>query len=77
VAVAIVALALGFLGLLHAFMEGVLGEPAGRAQRRAHRGERRLVALTATLGSGLLALTAAGALLPDSAFVAALARGVL
>jgi len=77
VAVAIVALALGFLGLLHAFMEGVLGEPAGHARRRAHRGERRLVALTATLGSGLLALTAAGAFLPGYAFVAALARGVL
>jgi formate hydrogenlyase subunit 3/multisubunit Na+/H+ antiporter MnhD subunit len=76
VSVAVVALALGFLGLLHAFMEGVLGEAAG-PRRRVHRGERRLVVLTLALGAGLLALTVAGAFLPDSGLVAALARGAL
>jgi hydrogenase-4 component F len=67
VAVALVALALGFLGLLHALFEGVLGET--RARTRPHRSERRVVALTWTLGGGLLALTAACALLPGSALV--------
>jgi hydrogenase-4 component F len=74
-AVAVVALALGFLGLLHTLIEGVLGEPR-RARSRPRR-QRPLVALTATLGAGLLALCAAGALLPGSAFVDALARGAL
>jgi hypothetical protein len=33
--------------------------------------------LTLALGAGLLALTVAGVLLPESAFVATLARGAL
>jgi hydrogenase-4 component F len=74
--VAVVALALGFLGLLHALMEGVLGEPAAR-RRRPRRGERRVIALTAGVGAGLLALTGAGLLLPGSDLVAAIARGAL
>ncbi len=76
VAVAVIALALGFLGLLHALMEGVLGEP-GAGARRPRRSEWRLVTLTATLGAALLGLTVAGAFLPGSAFVAELARGAL
>jgi hydrogenase-4 component F len=66
-AIAIVALALGFLGLLHALVEGVFGGKPRRA--RSHRGERRVVALTGALGSALLALTGAGLLLPGSALV--------
>jgi hydrogenase-4 component F len=67
VAIAVVALALGFLGLLHTFVEGVL--PTPRRRTRPHRSERRVLALTWTLGAGLLALTAASALLPGSALV--------
>jgi hydrogenase-4 component F len=64
VAVAVVALALGFLGLLHALFEGVL---TGTGERR--RGDRSMLALTGVLGAGLLSLTAAAALLPGSAFM--------
>jgi hydrogenase-4 component F len=67
VAVAVVALACGFLGLLHVFVEGVLPSPRHRV--RPHRGESRQIALTWVLGGGLLALTAASALLPGSALV--------
>ncbi|MGO9320560.1 MAG: proton-conducting transporter membrane subunit [Solirubrobacteraceae bacterium] len=75
--IALIALALGFLGLLHAFIEGVVGEP-GRHHRRARsRAERPIVALTTVLGGGLLALAAAGLLLPGSSFVDTLARGAL
>jgi hydrogenase-4 component F len=78
VVVAAVALALGFLGLLHALVEGVVGDavPVHRRRRR-HRDERPLVALTVALGAGLLALTVTAVLLPGSAFVEALARGAL
>jgi hydrogenase-4 component F len=76
VAVASVALALGFLGLLHALVEGVVGDPARRRHQR-HRDERPLNALTVALGTGLLALTVAAVLLPGSDFVETLARGAL
>jgi len=76
VAVAAVALALGFLGLLHALVEGVVGAPGG-GRRRRHRGERPILALTGALGAGMLAVTVAGVLLPGSDFVAALVRGAL
>src|SRR5205823_928494 len=49
VAVAVVALALGFLGLLHALLEGVIGDP-GRRPDAPHRGERGVAALTWGLG---------------------------
>jgi hydrogenase-4 component F len=75
--VAVVALALGFLGLLHALMEGVIGEPAAHRRRGPRRSERRMLALTAGMGAGLLALAAAGLFLPGSALVATLARGAL
>jgi hydrogenase-4 component F len=75
--VAVVALALGFLGLLHALMEGVIGDQ-GRRRRRRSREERPIVALTAILGTGMLACGLAGVLLlPGSGFVDALARGAL
>lgn len=75
-AIAVVALALGFLGLLHALLEGVIGDPV-RRRRREHRAERPIVALTCVLGAGLLALSAGGLLLPGSEFVTTLARAAL
>ena len=78
-AVAAVALALGFLGLLHALVEGVIGGRDGErgVHRVRHRGERSIALLTATTAAALLALTVAGVLLADSAFVTTLARGAL
>jgi hydrogenase-4 component F len=76
-AVAAVALALGFLGLLHAFLEGVIGEPGQHRRRARHRSERPIAVMTAALGAGLLALTVAGLLLPGSTFVDTLVRGAL
>jgi hydrogenase-4 component F len=77
-AVAVVALALGFLGLAHALLEAVVGEP-GRARGRAvsRRRERPTAILTGVLGAGLLGLCVVAVLLPGSEFVAALARGAL
>jgi hydrogenase-4 component F len=76
-AVAVIALALGFLGLLHALIEGVIGEQ-GRHRGRRSREERPTIALTGILGSAMLAFGLAGLfLLPGSAFVAKLAQGVL
>lgn len=77
VVVAAVALALGFLGLLHALLEGVIGEPRRRSRVRRSRSERPIVALSIVLGAGLLALTVAGVLLPGSALVDALAEARL
>jgi hydrogenase-4 component F len=77
VAVAAVALALGFLGLLHALLEGVVGEPDRRRRAPRSRSERPIVALTAVLGAGLLGLSAVGLLLPGSALIQTLARGQL
>jgi hydrogenase-4 component F len=76
-AIAALALALGFLGLLHALIEGVIGVPAPRVRRVRHRGEHAIALLTATTGAGLIALTVASVALADSAFVATLARGAL
>jgi hydrogenase-4 component F len=79
-AVAAVALALGFLGLLHALLEGIVGPPTA-ARRRSHRPRRRserlIAIMTVAMGGALLALTAAGLLLPGSAFVETLTRGAL
>jgi hydrogenase-4 component F len=75
-AVAAVALAFGFLGLLHALLEGVVGR-GGKRAHAASRSDRPVAVLTATLGAGLLALTVVALLLPGSAFVEALAKGAL
>jgi hydrogenase-4 component F len=72
-----VALALGFLGLLHALMEGVVGEPGAKRGTTHRRADRLTIVLTTALGAGLLALTAGGLLLPDSDFVTSLSRGAL
>ena len=76
-AIAVIGLALGFLGLLHALIEGVVGEGAAHGRSERLGIERPIVALTVILGSGLLALAVAGLLLPGSGFVATLARGGL
>jgi hydrogenase-4 component F len=76
-AIAVIALALGFLGLLHALIDGVLGEHAGHRRRRIHRDQRLTVALTVVLGTGLVTLLAAGPVLVGSGLVQALARGAL
>ena len=76
-AIAVIALALGFLGLLHALVEGVIGERSHNVRRRPERGQRATVALTGLLGTGLLVLFAAGPLLIGSAFVETLTRGTL
>jgi hydrogenase-4 component F len=73
--IAAVALALGFLGLLHALIEGVVGD---RERRHRHsRSEHMTVALTGALGAGLLALTVAGLELPGSRLVSVLTKGAL
>lgn len=76
-AIAVIGLALGFLGLLHALIEGVVGD--GPTSAGGGRGlvERPTVALTVVLGGGLLALAAVGLLLPGSSFIETIARGVL
>ena len=66
VAVAVVALALGFLGLLHALIEGILGEPQARPRVVAHRAARR-GAHVASLGAAAGARGSCVALLPGSA----------
>src|ERR1039458_1878383 len=76
--VAVIAMALGFLGLLHALMEGVIGDDARHRRRRRSREERPIIALTAILGIGMLACGFAGLLLlPGSGFIDTLARGTL
>jgi formate hydrogenlyase subunit 3/multisubunit Na+/H+ antiporter MnhD subunit len=77
VAIAAVALALGFLGLLHALLESVIGDPGRHRRVRRSRSERPIAALSIALGAGLLAIAVAGVLLPGSAFVEALAKGQL
>jgi hydrogenase-4 component F len=77
-ALAAIALALGFLGLLHALMEGVIGEQGLHHRRRHSREERPTIALTVILGSAMLASGIAGVLLlPGSALIDTLARGTL
>jgi hydrogenase-4 component F len=73
--VAAVLLALGFLGLAHALIEGLVGEPSPRAWR-AGRGARQIRRLTVACGAGLLAVTVLACLLPGSRTVEMLMRGI-
>ncbi len=82
VVVAALALALGFLGLVHVLIEGVLGEPgaprhAAGAHAPTHGGGQRTLALSVGLAAaGLIALAVCGVALPGSALIGGLMRGV-
>jgi hydrogenase-4 component F len=74
--IATALLGLGFLGLAHALIEGLLG---GKQRQRAWRRGRTVRAaerLTAAMGVGLIALSATTYLLPDSTVVRMLMAGV-
>ncbi len=74
-AVAALLLALGFLGLAHALVHGLLG--AGRNPRRGGlAGGRGVAVLSVAAGILLLALAATGVVLPGSTLVQTLAGGV-
>jgi len=79
IAVTVVAaalLALGFLGLAHALVDGLVGEP--RVKRwRSPRSALRLRRLTVVSGTLMLALTVAACLLPGSALVNRLMAGLV
>ncbi len=72
---AAVLLALGFIGLAHALVEGLLGESAGRGRRPTPRSARAVALLAGVAATALLALTVAAYALPDSEIVAALIGG--
>ncbi len=75
-AIAVVALALGFLGLLHALVEGVVGEPGSGRARARRRGEGVIAGLTGGVIAASIGLAAAGLALPGSVLVATLMRGL-
>jgi hydrogenase-4 component F len=74
-AIAATLLALGFLGLAHAFIEGIAG---GEHERPWQRGRtiRATGRVTIVVGVGLVALSASAFLLPDSTLVRTLMAGV-
>jgi hydrogenase-4 component F len=72
---AAIMLALGFLGLVHALIDTMIGKPR-RRDRDIAPGLRAVTALTAVATTMLLALTAAALWLPDSAIVDGLLRGL-
>jgi len=74
-ALAAVLLALGFIGLAHALIEGLTGEGAGRGRRLSPRSARTVSLLAGAAAVALLALTAVAYALPDSGIVAALVGG--
>jgi hydrogenase-4 component F len=74
-AVATTLLALGFLGLAHALIEGVVGGERRRRWRRGRR-VRAIERLTAITGAGLIALTVCAYLLPGSTAVRMLMAGI-
>lgn len=76
-AIAVVALALGFLGLLHALVQGVIGERASHARFLGEHGQRQTVVLTASFSAGLLAVLAIATVLVNSGFIATLTKGAL
>jgi hydrogenase-4 component F len=73
--IAAALLALGFLGLAHALIEGLLG---GEHHRRWRRGRtvRTIERLAWVMGLGLLALSATAYLLPGSTAIRMLMRGL-
>jgi hydrogenase-4 component F len=75
VAVALILLALGFLGLCHSLIEAIAGRRSG-ARLRASAGRRPVMALGAACLVLLPALTAAALALPGSAIEDALVRGL-
>ncbi len=72
VAVAAVLLALGFVGLAHTLVEGLLGERTGHGAKPTPRSARVVALLAATAAALLLALTAVAFAIPDSGIVEAL-----
>jgi hydrogenase-4 component F len=72
--IAAVLLALGFIGLAHALIDGLLGEKETRGSRPTSRSTRAVALLAATASVALLALTVAAYTLPDSDIVEALTR---
>jgi hydrogenase-4 component F len=74
--VAGVLLALGFLGLAHALIEGLVGEPRPRRWRPG-RTARQTARMTVVCSAGMLAVTVLACLLPGSEPVEQLMRGVL
>jgi hydrogenase-4 component F len=73
--VAAALLALGFLGLAHALIEGLVGEPAPRRWRPG-RSAHQIARLTVVCTVGMLVVTVLACLLPGSAPVELLMRGV-
>jgi hydrogenase-4 component F len=73
--IATALLGLGFLGLAHALIEGLLGGERQRAWRRG-RTVRATERLTAAMGAGLIGLAAVAYLLPGSTAINMLMAGV-
>ncbi|WP_217914667.1 proton-conducting transporter membrane subunit [Miltoncostaea marina] len=73
-AVAAVLLALGFLGMAHALLEGLGGRPTGR-RPSGPRATRAIAGLTALAVAALLALAAVAHTLPGSALAEAMGGG--
>lgn len=73
--VAAALLALGFLGLAHALIEGLVGEPHPRRWRPG-RTARQIQRLTVACTAGMLAVTVLACLLPGSEPIELLMRGV-
>jgi hydrogenase-4 component F len=73
--VAAALLALGFLGLAHALIEGLVGEPHPRRWRPG-RTARQIVRLTVVCTAGMLVVTVLACLLPGSETIELLMRGV-
>jgi hydrogenase-4 component F len=71
-ALAAVLLALGFIGLAHALLEGLLGDRESRGSRPTPRSARAVALLAGASAMALLALTVAAYALPDSGIVEAL-----
>jgi len=71
-AVAAVLLSLGFLGLAHALIEGLLGPKRRRGVRPSSRSARAVALLGGFALAALLALTVAAYALPESGLVEAL-----